>query len=126
MPGWEKGGDDYDNNHQHRHHNVEKSRSAPDLSEQEALLCAYDGKVLNCHHCHDYRHTQLSYEYHDRHHGHSQLDHDEDHHQSASGCKGALPEAYIDWVVERGGYMADELRCNGDHQGHDDHKYDGL
>jgi len=47
-------------------------RSAPDLSEQEALLCAYDGK-------------------------------------SATGCSGAMPEAYIDWVVERGGYMADEL-----------------
>ena len=80
MPGWEKGGDDYDNNYDAddnqddyndnhdadddynndyhpsesasmmmMRHNVEKSRSAPDLSEQEALLCAYDEKVLNYH-----------------------------------------------------------------------------
>ena len=75
MPGWEKGGGDHDNNHDAgddfnndyhpsasasmmmMRHNVEKSRSAPDLSEQEALLCAYDEKVLNCHHGHEYRHT---------------------------------------------------------------------
>ena len=45
---------------------------APDLSEQEALECAFDPPTAN-------------------------------------GCKGAFPEAYVDWVIQRGGYMAEEL-----------------
>lgn len=28
--------------------------------------------------------------------------------QAASGCAGGLPSAYLDWVIARGGYMADE------------------
>ena len=44
----------------------------PDLSEQEALECAFDPPKAN-------------------------------------GCLGAYPEAYVDWIIKRGGYMAEEL-----------------
>ena len=60
--------------------------------------------------------------HHHHHHHHHHHDKNVDHHddQSATGCSGAMPEAYIDWVVERGGYMADELRCNDDDHPHHD------